>query len=81
VRKGEVNLPSLCTVRTLARLGNVSRPTSTQRRHEWGARRVHARRGLLIPLAEIEKEISLSFPGLQLVTSTRRQREEGNRQG
>jgi len=79
--KGEVKVPSLCTVRTLSRLGNMSRLASTQRLGECCARCVRARRGLLIPLAEIGKEIPLSSRGLPLVTSTRRQREDGNRQG
>jgi hypothetical protein len=75
--KGEEKLPVLCMVRRLARLGHVSRPTSTQRLRECGGRRGNAGRRVLIPMAEIEKEIPLFFQSLQLVTSTRRRRVEG----
>ncbi len=75
--KGEVKPPVLCLVRTLARLGNVSRPMSTQLLRECGGRRVNAGRRVLIPMAEIEKKFPLLFQSLQLVTSPRRRREEG----
>ena len=75
--KGKAKLPVLCTVRTLARLGNVSRPMATELFRECGARRVSAGRGVLIPMTEIEKKIPLLFQGLQPVRSTRRRREEG----
>ncbi len=75
--KGEVKLPVLCTVRTLAGLGNASRHVATQRLRECGVRRVNAGRRVRIPMAEIEKKIPLIFQSLRLVTSTRRRREEG----
>jgi hypothetical protein len=75
--KGEVKLPVLYTVRTLARLGNVSQPMSTQQLRERGGRRVNADRRVMIPMAEIERKIPLLFQSLQLVTSMRRRREEG----
>ena len=75
--KGEEQLSVLCMVRTLARLGNVNRHLATQRLRECGVRRFNVGRGVLIPMAEIEKQTPLLFQSLQRVTPTCRQREEG----
>jgi hypothetical protein len=77
--KGDVKLPVLCTITTLARLGNVSRFTLTQLLRERGVRRMVSGQRILIPMAEIEKKIPLLFQSLQLVASMRRRREEGKR--
>lgn len=75
--KGEEKLPVLCTISTLARLGNASRHTLTRLLHERGVPRVNPGPSVLIPMAEIEKKIPLLFQSFQLVTSMRRRRDEG----
>jgi hypothetical protein len=75
--KTEAKLPVLCTVRTLAKLGNVSRHMVSQLLRAFGVRRVIYGRRVLVPMAEIKKKIPLLYESLQLGVSRRRQREQG----
>ena len=75
--KTEARLPVLCTVRTLAKLGNVSRHMVSRLLRAFGVRRVIDGRRVLIPMAEIEKKIPLLYESLRLSAAGRRRREQG----
>ena len=75
--KGEVKLPVHCTVRALAVMGNVTEYLLAKLLRECDVRRVRVGTRVLIPLAEIEKKISLLFESLKVADSMRRRREQG----